>query len=194
MYLLAHAGITLGAAYALEKTANYRPGAERSGPAAQAASVAREPLFVDYRFILLGALLPDIIDKPLGLVLLPEALANGRTYLHTLIFLSVTLLAAFIIYQQKRKLWGVYLAFGVLMHFLMDAIWTDPITFYWPFLGAFQSYPGLSGWILQSWVRSLIEEARLYLPEIAGFFILLFFAVKAIVQVKVKDFFLRGRL
>jgi hypothetical protein len=194
MYLLAHTGITLGAAYALEKAVNCRPAGGLFSAGTQAAPAVREPLRVDYRFIVLGALLPDLIDKPLGLILLPGVLANGRTFLHTLLFLALSMLAALLIYRQQRRLWGIYIAFGVLIHFIMDAIWTDPVTFYWPFLGAFQTHPGISAWILQSWIQSLIEESRLYIPETAGFLILLFFTVRVIVQRKVAAFILQGRL
>ena len=194
MYLLAHTGITLGAAYAVDKAVNCRPAGDRPADSTGAAHAAREPLRVDYRFIVLGALLPDIIDKPLGLILLPGILANGRTFLHTLLFLTLTVLAALLIYRQRRGMWGIYIAFGVLAHFIMDAIWTDPVTFYWPFLGPFQTHPGISAWILQSWIQSLIEEPRLYIPEIAGFLILLFFTARLIVQKHVKAFIQQGRL
>jgi inner membrane protein len=194
MYLLAHTGITLGAAYVLEKAVNYRPAGELPAARPQAAPAARGPLRVDYRFILLGALLPDIIDKPLGLIVLPEVLANGRTFLHSLLFLSLTLLAAFIIYRQGRVMWGIYTAFGVVMHFIMDAIWTDPTTFYWPFLGPFARHPGISAWILQSWLQSLFAEARLYIPEIIGFLILLFFTIRLIKKRSVIAFIKMGCL
>jgi len=190
MYLLAHSGITLGAAYAIDKVVSCR----RVDNGTEAGPASRGSLRIDYRFILLGALLPDIIDKPLGLILLPGVLANGRTFLHTLLFLSLTVLTAVIIYRQKRRMWGIYIAFGVLTHFVMDAMWTDPVTFYWPLLGAFPANPGISIWILQSWMHSLIEEPRLYISEAAGFLILLFFTVRAIVRKQLKAFILQGRL
>jgi inner membrane protein len=194
MFLLAHTGITLGAAYAVDKAVNCRPA---GGPAAHglaACRVGRGPLSIDYRFIMLGALLPDIIDKPLGLILLP-GLGNGRIFLHTLLFLLFALLAAFIIYRQQRGLWGFYLAFGVVMHFLMDAIWNDHVSFYWPFLGPFLAYPGTTFILaLQRWLQTLTNVPGVYLPEIAGFIILLWFALKLIVKKRVTAFVLKGSL
>ena len=144
---------------------------------------------------MLGALLPDLIDKPLGLILLPGILANGRTFLHTLLFLLLTLLAAALIYRQRREMWGFYIAFGVLLHFGLDAMWSDTITLYWPFLGAFQRHPGITfTWIVQSWIQSFFEEPRLYIPEAAGFLILLFFTARLIIQRNVTAFMLQGRL
>lgn len=194
MYLLAHTGITLGVAWAIEEAVNYRRESDVPAEGPVDGPVARPPLRVDYRFIVLGALLPDIIDKPLGLILLP-GLASGRIFLHTLLFLSLTLLAAVVIYRQQRSPWGFYIAFGVLMHFVMDAIWTEPLTFYWPILGPFKSYPGMTfTWMLQNWIQSLIKESRLYIAETAGFLILLFFTVKLIIQKQVKAFVLHGKL
>jgi membrane-bound metal-dependent hydrolase YbcI (DUF457 family) len=194
MYLLAHAGITIAAAYTIEKAVNCRPACDRTAAGAGAGPAVRAPLHVDYRFILLGALLPDLIDKPLGLLLLPGVIDNGRTFLHTLLFLALTMLAAAAIYRQGRRMWGIYIAFGVLLHFIMDAMWTDPVTLYWPFLGAFRAYPGISAWILQSWIQSLREEQYLYIPETAGLLILVFFAARVIIQKRAKAFILKGRL
>ena len=42
---------------------------------------------IDYRLVLLGSMLPDIIDKPLGGFIFKDALGSGRIYAHTLIFL-----------------------------------------------------------------------------------------------------------
>jgi len=194
MFLLAHAGITLGAAYALEQMVNCRQVSKGSAGGPADCPVAHAPLRVDYRFILLGALLPDLVDKPLGHILLPGVLANGRTFLHTLLFLVVAILAAFIIYRQKRAMWGVYIAFGVLTHLIMDAMWCDPVTFFWPLYGAFQKYPGISEWVLEQWIRTLLEEPCVYIPEAAGFLILLFFATRLVLQRKVRAFISRGSL
>ena len=194
MFLLAHAGITLGAAYPVERVVNYRSVSRSDASVLPPAPVGLGPLSIDYRFIVLGALLPDIIDKPLGLILLP-GLGNGRTILHTLLFLLCTLLAAFVIYRRQRVLWGFYITFGVLMHFLMDAIWNDPVTFCWPFLGPFAAYPGTTFFLaLQRWLQTLTSEPGVYLPEIAGFIILLWFALKLIVRKRVTLFVLQGRL
>ncbi len=193
MYLLAHSGITLGAAYAIENAVNCRKTDYRPEVYGEAGPTDRGLLRIDYRFILLGSLLPDIIDKPLGLILLPGILANGRTFLHTLIFLSFAMLAAVMLYRLRYAMCGIYVAFGVLTHFIMDAMWADTITFYWFLYGAFLAYPRITfAWIVQSWIQSLLEEPRLYLPEIAGLLILLFFTARIIIQKQAKVFFLQG--
>jgi inner membrane protein len=176
MYLLAHTGITLGAARVVEEAVN-------------------RPWFrVDYRFILLGSLLPDIVDKPLGIIIFPEAIANGRTILHTLIFLVMTILMGVFIYRWKNALWGFFIAFGVLMHFTMDAMWTDPVTLYWPLIQPFfEKHPGIEFFnILRSWVYTLQIEPRIFLPELAGLVILFVFAIRVIKEKRVVAFIRTG--
>ncbi len=57
--------------------------------------VFRDPK-VDVRFLALGALLPDLIDKPLGTILLPDAFNSssqviGHTLLFSIVLMSVVL-------------------------------------------------------------------------------------------------------
>ena len=65
----------------------------------------------DLGFVLLGSMLPDIIDKPLGEVLFGTP-AMGRTIAHTLLFLL--LLGAVAFYLQDLRL--ASLAGGVMAH------------------------------------------------------------------------------
>jgi hypothetical protein len=50
----------------------------------------------DYRFVLVGSMLPDIIDKPLGQLVLRNLMSNGRIFSHTLLFLLLICLAGFL--------------------------------------------------------------------------------------------------
>ena len=42
---------------------------------------------MDIRFLLIGSLLPDIIDKPIGIYLFRETFSSARIFSHTLLFL-----------------------------------------------------------------------------------------------------------
>jgi len=106
MYLLGHLGIGLGLAWLL-------------------STKTRQP--VDYRLVLLGAILPDLIDKPLGFLLGLEA----RLWAHTLLFLGIIVAVSAI--PRARGL--VYLAFGVATHLLLDLIWEQPWIALWPAMG-----------------------------------------------------------
>ena len=87
MLLLAHVGLTLGAAGLLKKAFANRPSSESSGESATTTRVdakpseslhssserlARVKKSIDWRLVILGSMLPDIIDKPLGTVILAD--------------------------------------------------------------------------------------------------------------------------
>lgn len=94
---------------------------------------------LDYRVLLLGSMLPDFIDKPIGLALTIE----GRNVAHTLLF-AVTLTLGLTLLLLSRRLgpagsqrltllWP--LSLGVWTHLLLDRMWEMPHTVLWPFLG-----------------------------------------------------------
>jgi len=85
----------------------------------------------DIRLLVLGAFLPDIIDKPLGHLILPEN--NGRIFAHTVLF-AVVLLTTALAFRRLMPL-----SLGVSVHLLVDGIFLDPHGALWPLLGAFRS-------------------------------------------------------
>jgi len=122
-------------------------------------------------FILLGSMLPDIIDKPLGEVLFATP-AMGRTIAHTLLFLLLLGTVAF--YLQDLRLTS--LTGGVLAHLLLDSIWNSPRIFLWPLLGGFPSAADLSTLdYLLALLRGL-GEPTVVVPEMLGLIYLLYFA------------------
>jgi hypothetical protein len=52
-------------------------------------------------FCAFGAVLPDLIDKPVGHILLAGSLDSGRIFAHGLLFLGL-LLAAGVVLEQRR--------------------------------------------------------------------------------------------
>lgn len=105
-----------------------------SHPSGISAFVKRQ----DLRLLLLGSLLPDIIDKPVGHFFFRETLSNGRIYSHTLLFLLIISLGGYLLYRRGH-LWLVTLAIGTFWHLILDEIWLSPRTLLWPFFGtAFQ--------------------------------------------------------
>ena len=94
----------------------------------------------DRRLVLAGVaagLLPDLIDKPLGHVLLASSLDNGRLVAHSLAFVLVLLVAGALLLRGRGPLLAAVLALGVLSHQLLDAMWRDPSAWFFPFLGPF---------------------------------------------------------
>jgi len=65
--------------------------------------------------LIIGALLPDLIDKPILLL----SLGSGRGYSHSMLFVALLYLTIFLI-SNKKTLIANSLAIGVLFHLLLD--------------------------------------------------------------------------
>ena len=85
-----------------------------------------------------GAILPDLIDKPLGHLLLQSTLDSGRIYAHTLLFLGMVGLAGMIYWKMWLTPLMLAVAAGVASHLVLDSMWTNPTTLLWPALGPFE--------------------------------------------------------
>ena len=94
----------------------------------------------DQRVILLagiGSILPDLIDKPLGHIVLNGSVDFGRIYAHSGLFLICILVVA-IAYWRKKGSWIFFaLAAGVASHLVLDSMWELPVTLFYPVLGDF---------------------------------------------------------
>ena len=91
-------------------------------------------------FAALGALLPDLIDKPVGHILLADSLNYGRIFGHGLLFLALLFIAGIIFKRERGSPAVLAVAAGVLIHQILDTMWTDAITWYFPLLGPYQPY------------------------------------------------------
>ena len=95
--------------------------------------VFRDAAF-DYRLLIVGAVLPGIVDAVFG----------GARVLHSLTF-SVVLLGLLMLATPRgttirRTL--LALPIGTLLHLVFTGAWTNPQVFWWPFLGwSFEDAP-----------------------------------------------------
>ncbi len=116
MLLLAHVGITLGVARALDSPLGARvlkPSAHLYGR-------------IDYRLVLVGSMLPDILDKPT---------TSSRAFAHTLLFILIIALIGLYVYQRRGRSGMLILSFGSFLHLLLDEMWASPTTLFWPIYG-----------------------------------------------------------
>ncbi len=90
---------------------------------------------MDLRFLVLGALLADLIDTPVGLALF-DRFHTVRLATHTLLVSAVVMVAVVMRTRRgrPRKRW-MLIAIGMLLHLFLDAMWRDQETLWWPFLG-----------------------------------------------------------
>ncbi len=207
MLLLAHLGLTLGAAVLVNGALNKVPrlrseeAVERS---AEGGPTWRPPrritswfaslgARVDIRLLLVGSLLPDIIDKPLGQWLLRDAISNGRIFCHTLLFLIALTLGGLYLYLNRHRTWLLVLSFGTFTHLVFDQMWLSPQTLFWPLYGVAFGRVDLTSWI-QRLLYELPNAPAVYTPEIIGGIILVLFTWVLLVDRKLRPFITRGRL
>jgi inner membrane protein len=188
MLFFAHTGITLGASYVMAGAVQSikRPG---KGSFAWFTSLSE---YVDIRILLVGSMLPDIIDKPLGMFFFRETFSSGRIFAHTLLFLVVLTAAGYYLYRRRRQTWLLVLAFGTFIHLALDQIWLMPKTVLWPFLGLSFDRIEITDWY-SLWFQDLFSHPEVYIPELLGLVILLWFGVTLVAREKVGAFLKRGR-
>jgi inner membrane protein len=232
MFVLAHTGLTLGAAVLITGalTSNRPSQVMESGvtiaPRHSSKSVLSRLTFplrqasswltilgnrIDIRLLLIGALLPDIIDKPIAYLFFRETSNSGRIFSHTLLFLIVITLLGLFVYRRWSKLWLLVLAFGTMTHLILDQMWQTPRTLLWPFFvstlhceAAFHtgdaSYaaetshiPDIMHWI-SSIVDSLVTDPTQYVPELIGAVIIVWFVWILLRRKKALLFIRSGRI
>ncbi len=194
MLLFAHTGITLGCALIatnlLKKSCSQQSSLQDN--IASVASLAPQQdcvtncnnkrtswltsliTRIDLRFVLLGSLLPDIIDKPVGGFFFQDFFSNSRIFSHTLLFLIALTIASVFLYRKQGKTWLAAISFGTFVHLILDSMWLEPKTLLWPLYGFAFERVNLSHW-LQNIVDALLSNPGVYIPEIAGAIILVTF-------------------
>jgi hypothetical protein len=90
-------------------------------------------------FCISGSILPDLIDKPLGL-LFPSVLSGGRTVFHTFVIIIVVLLCILIFFRSTLRWLGAGVACALLLHQLFDEMWTLPANWFFPLFGPFKGH------------------------------------------------------
>jgi hypothetical protein len=116
-------------------------------------------------------MLPDIIDKPLGLVVFGTP-AMGRTVAHTFLFLLIITLLAIRFHDLRIA----SMSGGVLAHLVLDSMWMSPVILFWPLLG---NFPVTTGTDPFGYFQHLLFELRdpaVLVPELLGLSYLIYFA------------------
>ncbi len=204
MNILGHTGLTVAAVFAagylFDTLSAHRNRAESRNPQAGRSLFTRfhavprsvQHLRIDYRVILLGSLLPDIIDKPLGFWLLPEVVNySTRSVGHTLVF-NVGLLAVALLFLGLTHSYRPFiLAVASSSHLILDAMWQVPSRLLWPIYG--WSFP-LGTTTLDEWLHFQFSGGWLDAAEMAGFMALIWFGVQLYRQRSVLQFLRVGAI
>jgi len=79
----------------------------------------------------IGAILPDLLDKPLGHILLAESINDGRIYAHSLTIAVILIIIGLTIWVQNReRILLLCIGVGVLTHQFGDAMWNAPVNWF----------------------------------------------------------------
>ena len=142
MFPPAHAGISVAIAFALEHSFGRNVLATGESIGAHKRAGWR----IDYRLVILGSLLPDIIDKPLEFWLL-----HSRSIGHTLLFANLLILLGLTAMGSARLRASLVLSISSAGHLLLDSMWEIPETILWPLyglsFGAAESDDSLLRWL-----------------------------------------------
>lgn len=152
MLLFGHLGLTIGIVYLLARVMGVR--------------FSQRMLAITA----VGALLPDIIDKPIGQILFYDYFSNNRIFAHTLIFISVLGIMAIYLYSRGYR-WAPILPAASAVHLLLDGMWNNPTTLFWPAYGLGFQRMDLSNWASNN-INSLLHNPYTFVPEILGLAIL----------------------
>ncbi len=200
MLLFAHTGITVGLTWLAQESAarigalsirrNAKLPAEQRGVD---PPVEKTMPGLDYRLLLVGSMLPDIIDKPLGIWLMRESLSNGRIFSHTLLFAGLLLGVGLYLCLMRRRVGVLCLALGTLVHLILDEMWLTPSTLLWPLYGLSFERVAIEGWLSRI-LDSLVTEPAVYLPEIIGAILLAVFFWELIRHSRLTIFIRSGRV
>ena len=144
------------------------------------ASLAEQ---IDYRLVMFGALLPDLIDKPLGWVLFRDHFdANGHLYGHTGLFALMLLLPGIYLVARRNDPRLLSIAVAVISHFVVDPVNHSPGTLFWPLLGT--DFPEVT----------FLGDTLTRLSEAAGGLIMAFAAYSLYRRGQLRRFLREGRL
>jgi hypothetical protein len=88
--------------------------------------VFRDPA-IDHRLVMVGAVLPDVIDAPTG----------GVWVMHSVVASVALLVVVMLATIGRRRLRRQLLALpiGTFLHLVFDAGWSNTHAFWWPFAG-----------------------------------------------------------
>ena len=123
----------------------------------------------------LGAVLPDLIDKPLGHIILAGTVGYGRIYFHGITVLVLILIAGLLLYHYRGSIGFFVVAAGMASHQFFDGMWRHPVEWFWPFLGPLLRHDYPEDFLWGAILQELAQPSEwLFLLLIAALFAYLY--------------------
>jgi membrane-bound metal-dependent hydrolase YbcI (DUF457 family) len=121
---------------------------------------------------LLGAILPDLIDKPVGLIVFSETVSYGRLFTHGLWLALFGLILGIVVVRSHPAVLG--LSLGICLHQVLDAMWCEPVNWLYPLLGPYIKKQYENFWF-EAFLRELTNPFEwIFLITIAVIFVYLY--------------------
>lgn len=187
MFVLGHVGISLGIILILAWYHSKYILKEDS----EASLMSR----IDFRIIAISAMLPDIVDKTIGMLILGEEVANGRIFTHSLITMTILTIGLLNLsrIRYSRLLIPALHIFPAFLHLILDLSWEEPGTLLWPLLGT--GFPKV-GVEFGDYFDILLSDPVVWMGEIIGslIIVILFIKFKLYSKENLAIFLKKGRL
>lgn len=128
---------------------------------------------IDYRYVLLGAVIPDLIDGVLDAFAYEGS--PGRGAAHSLIVVIAAAVVVILGLRGETRLAAFGIPVGWLLHLVGDGMWNAPRTFLWPAFGSeFAESPEPYSWDL---FTDPLAHLGTWGAEAVGFLLLAWFWV-----------------
>ena len=129
--------------------------------------VFRDP-GMDLRWLAVGALLPDIIDKPIASILWNDVFRTHRVFSHAL--LAPVLALALVMVSTRRSTAGrkaaIVVVLGWFVHLVLDGVWASPGGFLWPLFGF--DFPPIAGSQFGTLLGDMLSNPLVWVGEAMG--------------------------
>ncbi|MBP2133118.1 membrane-bound metal-dependent hydrolase YbcI (DUF457 family) [Methanomicrobium sp. W14] len=138
-------------------------------------------LFRDKRVIVfaaVGSVLPDLVDKPLGYIILGETIGSGRIFFHGFWLMLIFMVLGVIVLIRLKNPLVLSLSIGVLVHQLEDSMWKSPVNWFWPLLGPYSYSRSPSDYFLQMLLKELTTPEEIFCGILVFFGLVVYYLSK----------------
>lgn len=129
--------------------------------------IFRDPK-MDLRWVLLGSILPDLVDKPIAAWLFHDSFGTHRAFAHAIVLPVVALFVILVVTRRStvaRKA-AIAVVIGWFLHLVLDAAWLSPEAFLWPLFGF--GFPRIAGSDLGTLVVDMLTSPWTWAGEAIG--------------------------
>jgi len=129
--------------------------------------VFRDPA-MDLRWLAVGAILPDIVDKPIASIVWNDVFHTHRVFAHALLTPAVALLLVMVVTKRAtpaRKA-AIVVVLGWFVHLVLDGVWASPEGFLWPLFGF--DFPPIAGSDFGTLLTDMLSNPLVWVGEVVG--------------------------